>query len=78
MERVTADDGVELAVRVDGPPTGPVVLMLHSIGCDHAMWDPQVLGLAGRYRVTRPDLRGHGASQAPGGDYAWPGWGGTS
>jgi 3-oxoadipate enol-lactonase len=70
LERVTADDGVEVAARVEGPASGPVVLMLHSIGCDHTMWDAQAERLAGRYQVVRADLRGHGASDAPGGDYS--------
>lgn len=70
MERVTADDGVELAFRVEGPPTAPAVLLLHSIGCDHAMWAPQAAALARGYRVITPDLRGHGGSGAPDGDYS--------
>jgi 3-oxoadipate enol-lactonase/4-carboxymuconolactone decarboxylase len=33
------------------------------------MWDPQMPALLSRFQVLRPDLRGHGASDAPTGDY---------
>jgi 3-oxoadipate enol-lactonase len=34
------------------------------------MWDPQVVLLAGRHRVIRYDLRGHGKSEAPASAYS--------
>lgn len=69
MTPVVASDGARLAARVDGPAAARPVLMLHSIGCDHRLWDAQATAMAGR-RVIRPDLRGHGASAAPEGDYS--------
>lgn len=69
MIHILAGDGARLAVRVDGPGERPAVLLLHSIGCDHRMWDAQEQAFAGRFRVIRPDIRGHGASDAPDGDY---------
>jgi 3-oxoadipate enol-lactonase len=66
--QVITEDGVELQVWVEGPVAGPPILLLHSIGCDHAMWRGQAEALAGR-RVISPDLRGHGASGAPAGEY---------
>ncbi|MGA0605196.1 3-oxoadipate enol-lactonase [Phenylobacterium sp. VNQ135] len=70
MKRIVASDGCALAVRVEGREAAPAVLLLHSIGCDHRLWDSQAAALiARRYRVIRPDIRGHGASHAPAGDY---------
>jgi 3-oxoadipate enol-lactonase len=49
--------------------TQPPILFLHSIGCDHRLWDAQVAALAEHAPVLRPDLRGHGAAPKPKGDY---------
>jgi 3-oxoadipate enol-lactonase len=46
----------------------PVVL-LHGFPLNGAMWDELVPALADRYRVIVPDLRGHGATEAPEGPY---------
>jgi 3-oxoadipate enol-lactonase len=62
-------NGVELAYRIDGAPrAAPWVVMSHSLACDHAMWDPQMAALRD-FRVLRFDTRGHGASEAPIGQY---------
>jgi 3-oxoadipate enol-lactonase len=45
-------------------------MLSHSIGTDHAMWDPQVPGLLPSFQILRYDIRGHGASDAPAGDYS--------
>ena len=63
-------DGVRLFWRQDGHPDRPALLLLNSVGCDHAMWDGVMRALATRYRVLRMDTRGHGASDAPAGDYS--------
>lgn len=47
---------------------GPVVL-LHGFPLNRAMWDEQVAGLADRYHLIVPDLRGHGKTDAPDGPY---------
>ena len=47
---------------------GPVVL-LHGFPLTGAMWDELVPALADRYHVVVPDLRGHGATDAPDGPY---------
>jgi len=44
-------------------------MLSHSIGTDHAMWDPQVSSLLPYFQILRYDIRGHGASDAPSGDY---------
>lgn len=61
-------NGVEIAYSIEGD-TGPWLVMSHSLGCTQAMWDPQMLALAGRYRVLRYDTRGHGSSEGPPGAY---------
>ncbi|MFT8243503.1 4-carboxymuconolactone decarboxylase [Roseomonas sp. BN140053] len=53
---------LETHLQVEGPPGAPAVLMLHSIGTDGRVWDPQAAALARTHRVIRPDLRGHGLS----------------
>ena len=55
--------------RLDGPDDRPVVVLAHSLGLDHGMWDVQVADLLPHFRVLRYDLRGHGASSAPAGEY---------
>ena len=62
-------DGVRLYWRADGHPDRPALLLLNSVGADHAMWNGVVRALSGRFRLLRMDARGHGASDVPPGDY---------
>ncbi len=62
-------DGLTVHVQTDGPPQGEAVLLLHSLGTDLHVWDPQAAALARAHRVIRPDLRGHGLTEAPAGGY---------
>jgi 3-oxoadipate enol-lactonase / 4-carboxymuconolactone decarboxylase len=55
--------------RVDGPDDAPVLMLSHSLGLEYGMWDQQVTDCQRFFRVVRYDLRGHGASEAPAGDY---------
>jgi len=55
---------------VEGPATAPPLLLLHSIGTCHSIWSPQVSALGQRFRLIRPDLRGHGLSEITPGDYS--------
>ncbi len=56
--------------RLEGKP-GPLVLVLsHSIGTDHGMWEPQIGDWIQHFQVLRYDTRGHGASDAPAGEYS--------
>ena len=41
---------------------GPPVLLIHSVGLNADVWEPQITGLASRHRVIAPDLPGHGQS----------------
>ncbi|HRI95919.1 MAG TPA: alpha/beta fold hydrolase, partial [Nocardioides sp.] len=49
---------------------GPVLLLLHGLGCDHRTWEPVLETLARRYTVIAPDLLGHGLSDKPRADYS--------
>jgi pimeloyl-ACP methyl ester carboxylesterase len=53
---------------------GPVVLLLHGLGCDHTTWEPVIDALAKRYTVVAPDLLGHGQSAKPRADYSLGGY----
>jgi 2-succinyl-6-hydroxy-2,4-cyclohexadiene-1-carboxylate synthase len=55
--------GAALDVRVTG--SGPAVLLLHGFTGTSAGWAPIAEGLAEGHRVIRPDLLGHGRSDAP-------------
>ncbi len=43
---------------------GPPVLLLHSVGLNADVWEPQITGLAPRHRVVAPDLPGHGRARS--------------
>jgi 3-oxoadipate enol-lactonase/4-carboxymuconolactone decarboxylase len=62
-------DGIRCYYRLEGAADRPVLVLSHSLGLDHTMWDPQIAALTARCRVLRYDHRGHGASDAPAGDY---------
>lgn len=54
--------------------SGPAVLLLHGLGCDHTTWLPVIHKLARKYTVIAPDLLGHGASDKPRADYSVGGY----
>lgn len=60
---------IKLFYRLEGNSDLPVLVLSHSIGTDHGMWGPQVADLIQHFRLLRYDIRGHGASDAPAGDY---------
>jgi len=62
-------NGTRLFYRLEGNINLPVLVLSHSLGCDHTMWDPQMTDLLQYFQVLRYDTRGHGASDAPPGDY---------
>jgi 3-oxoadipate enol-lactonase len=69
---VTTADGVRLLARLDpvhDRSTAPTLLVVNSLGCDHAMWDGQVASWRTTHHVLRYDQRGHGGSDAPDGPY---------
>ncbi len=64
------NEGARLYYRVDGRAEAPPLLMVSSLGSDHAMWDPVLAGLTRHFRVIRMDKRGHGASDVSPGEYS--------
>jgi 3-oxoadipate enol-lactonase / 4-carboxymuconolactone decarboxylase len=58
-------DNVRMFYRLEGDDGRPVIVLSHSLGCDHGMWDVQTRDLLPYFRVLRYDTRGHGASDVP-------------
>ena len=54
--------------------SGPVLLLLHGLGCNHSTWEPVIDRLAEHYTVIAPDLLGHGRSAKPRADYSLGGY----
>lgn len=54
--------------------SGPALLLLHGLGCDHTTWAPVIAELSERYTVIAPDLLGHGRSDKPRADYSIGGY----
>ena len=57
--------GCRIYYRLEGVAARPLVVLVHSLGADHGMWDPQMPGFLKKFRVLRLALRGHGAPDAP-------------
>jgi len=68
MPLLTLPEG-SVFYRLSGPDAAPVLVLSHSLGQDHGMWDPQAAALSAHFRVLRYDIRGHGASGVTPGDY---------
>ena len=52
---------MSIRFEVQGAAEAPALLLLHSLGVDLGMWDPQMPDLQ-HHRVVRYDVRGHGRS----------------
>jgi non-heme chloroperoxidase len=64
--RVTAPDGLSLAVRDSGPRGHNDFVFLHGIAMSGQSWEPVLTGpLAQTHRLVAMDLRGHGDSDKP-------------
>ncbi len=62
-------EGARTFYRLEGTADKPLLVLVHSLGVDHGLWDPQMPALLRYFQVLRLDLRGHGASDSPAGDY---------
>ena len=65
-------NGLRLHAHVSGDPEGLPVVFANSLGTDLRVWDPLLPHLPAGLRIVRYDMRGHGLSDAPEGDY-WMG-----
>jgi 3-oxoadipate enol-lactonase len=62
-------NGYRLAYSLHGDPDRPAIVLSHALATSLDIWGYQLPLLAHRYRVLLYDLRGHGASIAPGDSY---------
>jgi 3-oxoadipate enol-lactonase / 4-carboxymuconolactone decarboxylase len=62
--------GARLYWKSEGERSRPPLLVLNSIGTDMGSWDRALPHLLPHFRVLRMDARGHGASDAPAGEYS--------
>jgi 3-oxoadipate enol-lactonase len=69
MPEVKTDDGCIIHVEVEGPQTGPVLMLSNSLGTNLHMWDDQAPAWSRHFRLVRYDGRGHGKSSVPKGPY---------
>jgi 3-oxoadipate enol-lactonase / 4-carboxymuconolactone decarboxylase len=66
----TTTNQTRLFYRLEGNNGLPVLVLSHSIGTDHGMWEQQIQDLLPHFQVLRYDTRGHGASDSPPGEYS--------
>jgi 3-oxoadipate enol-lactonase/4-carboxymuconolactone decarboxylase len=71
MPFVTTDNQ-KTYYRDQGSEDRPVIILSHSLGCDHGMWDAQTTDLLPHLRIVRYDTRGHGGTSTALGDYSIP------
>jgi 3-oxoadipate enol-lactonase len=70
--QVIRANSIRLHVVQGGDPEGLPVVFANSLGTDLRVWDPLLPLLPPGLRIVRYDMRGHGLSDAPEGDY-WMG-----
>lgn len=68
-ERFVRANGVTFHVAEAGPEDAPLVIFLHGFPDYFASWRFQLAGLADRYRLVAPDLRGYNLSDKPAAGY---------
>ncbi|HEX9065386.1 MAG TPA: 3-oxoadipate enol-lactonase [Streptosporangiaceae bacterium] len=58
-----------LTGSLTGPDGAPALVLGNSLGTSRAVWDAVIPALAGRYRLLRFELPGHGGAPSPPGPY---------
>lgn len=69
----SGEAGSRVYWKLEGRDGAPALVLLNSIGTDMDLWDRTLPLLRQSHRLLRVDTRGHGASDAAGGDYAMAG-----
>src|SRR5262245_65072096 len=64
-------NGLSFNYQVDGPEGAPWLVFSNSLATNLGMWDEQAREFGRSFRVLRYDQRGHGATDAPAGRYAF-------
>lgn len=65
-------NGIQQFYQLSGKRDAPVVVLSHSLSSAGVMWGPQLDSLEQDFQVLRYDVRGHGQSEAPVGEYSLP------
>jgi 3-oxoadipate enol-lactonase len=65
----TTPGGTRVAYAISGRPWRPALILTHSLGSDHRMWELQVEALKDQYFIVSIDNIGHGGSDVPSGEY---------
>lgn len=65
-------NNIRIYWKLEGADARPTLLLLNSIGTDMSLWDQVLPFLKTEFQLVRMDMRGHGASDSPGGDYSLP------
>ena len=61
--KIKNTDGTETAYSALGNAANEAIVLLHGIGADHRMWQPQMAEFASQgFYILAPDLLGHGQS----------------
>ena len=60
-------NGINMRCQLDG--AGPLVTLAHALGCDLSIWQALTQALQSSFTVLSYDIRGHGGSAAPDGEY---------
>jgi 3-oxoadipate enol-lactonase len=71
VNKLIQTPGLRFNIVDEGPRDAPVLVLSHSLAANLTMWTPQAQALSRDYRVIRYDTRGHGASDAPTGNYSF-------
>ena len=66
MPKVKVND-IEMYYEVHGE--GPPLVMLHGFTASGSHWEPFISKYSGHFKLIIPDLRGHGRSTNPSGEF---------